>query len=188
MQNLQELLRLPTHSDGVGQVVHTPLVVSCGSRPCQDMTAQTGNNRTGKETLPWARSSSPCWISSRKNFCTASASFRSGSCSTGDILTDTYPHQAVAHTTKGEGIHRPPPGPVTRPFCPTCPSSPGGGTEPLMTRTGVDSPFREITLNQWPINGNIDGASLCRMASPASSYYGLADTMSSVSAEEPLRP
>ena len=37
------------------------------------------------EVLPWASSSSPSWISSRKNFWTASASFRSGSCSTKNI-------------------------------------------------------------------------------------------------------
>lgn len=31
LQHLQQLLRLTTHRDGVGQVVHTFLIVSCGA-------------------------------------------------------------------------------------------------------------------------------------------------------------
>lgn len=32
LQNLQQLLRLTAHSNGVGQVVHTFLIVSCGTK------------------------------------------------------------------------------------------------------------------------------------------------------------
>lgn len=32
LQHLQQLLRLTTHGDGVGQVVHAFLIVSCGHR------------------------------------------------------------------------------------------------------------------------------------------------------------
>lgn len=43
-----------------------------------------------KSNLPWASSSSPNWISSRKNFCTASASFRSGSCTTVTVSSHSW--------------------------------------------------------------------------------------------------
>lgn len=41
LQHLQQLLRLTTHGDGVGQVVHTFLIVSCGAQTQDIKTPQT---------------------------------------------------------------------------------------------------------------------------------------------------
>ena len=107
LQHLQQLLRLTAHRDGVGQVVHTFLIVSCGASSKTFIWQNLLQNLYMEldweavyvwqpdtcewkrcwcvQVLPWASSSSPSWISSRKNFWTASASFRSGSCSTKNI-------------------------------------------------------------------------------------------------------
>ena len=41
LQHLQQLLRLTTHCDGVGQVVHTFLIVSCGAHGWRSFLEQS---------------------------------------------------------------------------------------------------------------------------------------------------